>query len=80
MNTKVTFVLDGRDVEAKPGQTILEAADAAGIYIPRLCYHEDLRARRPLPDLLGQGQREGHQRVHHARHGRDGGREATRRS
>lgn len=40
--SKVTFVLDGRDVEAADGQTILEAADAAGIYIPRLCYHKDL--------------------------------------
>ncbi len=40
--SKVTFVLDGRDVEAAAGQTILEAADAAGIYIPRLCAHKDL--------------------------------------
>jgi [NiFe] hydrogenase diaphorase moiety small subunit len=37
-----TFVLDGRDVEAREGQTILQAADAAGVYIPRLCYHKDL--------------------------------------
>ncbi len=28
---------------AKPGQTIMEAADAAGLYIPRLCDHEGLR-------------------------------------
>jgi len=42
MSSKVTFVLDGRDIEAKPGQSILEAADAAGVYIPRLCYHKDL--------------------------------------
>lgn len=40
--SKVTFVLDGRDVEAKPGQSIMEAADAAGAYIPRLCYHKEL--------------------------------------
>ncbi len=40
--SKVTFVLDGRDVEAAGGQTILEAADAAGIYIPRLCHRSDL--------------------------------------
>ena len=31
-----------RDVEAAGGQTILEAADAAGVYIPRLCHHKDL--------------------------------------
>jgi [NiFe] hydrogenase diaphorase moiety small subunit len=40
--SKVTFVLDGRDVEAADGRTILQAADDAGIYIPRLCHHPDL--------------------------------------
>jgi [NiFe] hydrogenase diaphorase moiety small subunit len=39
---KITFILDGKDVQAREGQTILEAADAAGAYIPRLCYHKDL--------------------------------------
>jgi [NiFe] hydrogenase diaphorase moiety small subunit len=37
-----TIFIDGVEVEAKPGQTILQAADAAGIYIPRLCYHPSL--------------------------------------
>jgi [NiFe] hydrogenase diaphorase moiety small subunit len=39
-----TFVLtiDGNTIEATPGQTILQAADGAGIYIPRLCAHKDL--------------------------------------
>ena len=32
----------GRD-RRDPGQTIMEAADEAGIYIPRLCDHEGLR-------------------------------------
>ena len=32
------FILDGREIDAEPGQTIIEAADAAGIYIPRLCH------------------------------------------
>ena len=39
---KVKIIIDGKSVEAKAGQTILEAASAAGIYIPHLCYHEDL--------------------------------------
>ena len=39
---KVKIIIDGQAVEAKAGQTILEAASAAGIYIPHLCYHEDL--------------------------------------
>ncbi|MCA0871076.1 (2Fe-2S)-binding protein [Seohaeicola saemankumensis] len=38
-----TFTIDGVEVTATPGQTIMEAADAAGIYIPRLCDVEGLR-------------------------------------
>ncbi len=39
---RITIYIDDATVEAKPGQTVLEAADEAGIYIPRLCYHKDL--------------------------------------
>lgn len=39
---KVTFTVDGIEIEAAAGQTIIQACDAAGIYIPRLCYHPDL--------------------------------------
>ncbi len=35
-------MIDGRAVPAMPGQTVLEAARAAGIEIPTLCYHPDL--------------------------------------
>ena len=38
----MTITIDGKSVPAKPGQTIMEAADEAGVYIPRLCYHEGL--------------------------------------
>lgn len=34
--------IDGQGVKAKPGMTILEAARAAAIEIPTLCYHEKL--------------------------------------
>jgi [NiFe] hydrogenase diaphorase moiety small subunit len=37
MNHELTFIIDGNEVKAEPGQTIMEAADAAGMYIPRLC-------------------------------------------
>ena len=37
MSAKVTFTIDGVQVQAKADQTIMQAADAAGIYIPRLC-------------------------------------------
>jgi len=38
----VSFTIDGRAVEAEPGQTILEVATAQGIKIPTLCHHEAL--------------------------------------
>lgn len=41
--TELKIVIDGTEVPAREGQTIMEAADAAGIYIPRLCDHEGLR-------------------------------------
>ena len=34
--------IDGRPVDALEGQTILEAALNANIYIPHLCTHPDL--------------------------------------
>jgi len=34
--------IDGRDVEATEGMTLLEAAQRAGIAIPTLCHHEKL--------------------------------------
>ena len=42
MSKTVTFILDGEVVECDDGLTIMEAADAVGKYIPRLCYHKDL--------------------------------------
>lgn len=39
---KIKFVIDQREVFAEPGQTILAAALAAGIYIPHICSHENL--------------------------------------
>ncbi|MBN1845232.1 MAG: (2Fe-2S)-binding protein [Sedimentisphaerales bacterium] len=42
MSQTIDFIIDGVEVSARPGQTILQAADEAGIYIPRLCAHKDL--------------------------------------
>lgn len=38
-----TFLLDGRAVPFAPGQTVLQAALAAGVYIPHLCYHPEFK-------------------------------------
>ncbi len=38
----ITLTIDGKKIQAKKGQTVLEAAIAANIYIPSLCYHPNL--------------------------------------
>jgi len=42
MNDTITLTIDGDPIQGRPGQTILEAAEEAGIYIPRLCWMKDL--------------------------------------
>lgn len=37
MSNPITFMIDGVEVQGEPGQTIMQAADANGVYIPRLC-------------------------------------------
>lgn len=41
--TAITLNIDGKTVKAEKGQTVLQAALNAGIYIPNLCYHPDLK-------------------------------------
>jgi len=43
MNDRPSFMLDDREVPFDPGQTVLQAALAAGRYIPHLCYHPEFR-------------------------------------
>jgi [NiFe] hydrogenase diaphorase moiety small subunit len=42
MSDTIKITIDGRTISGQRGQTIMVAADAAGIYIPRLCAHKDL--------------------------------------
>ncbi len=42
MSDKMTITVDGVELEANPGQMLIEVADDAGIYIPRFCYHNKL--------------------------------------
>lgn len=42
MSDTFEFTIDGVEVKAKPGQTIMQAADEAGVYIPRLCAFDGL--------------------------------------
>ena len=38
-----TFLLDGEPTPFEPGQTVIQAALAAGRYIPHLCYHPEFK-------------------------------------
>ena len=40
--TMPKFTLNNQEIEAKPGQTIIEAAGDHGVAIPHYCYHADL--------------------------------------
>jgi bidirectional [NiFe] hydrogenase diaphorase subunit len=40
--SEIRLQIDGKEVGAKKGMTVLEAAQSAGIYIPTLCHHEKL--------------------------------------
>ena len=62
-NEKIKIEVDGQEIEARPGSMLIEATDAAGIYVPRFCYHKKLtvvancrmclveveRAPKPMP-------------------------------
>ena len=41
---KIPFTIDGKKLEGRPGQSILEAAEEAGVYVPRLCFMKGLTA------------------------------------
>ena len=40
--SEIILQIDGREVKAREGMTILEATQGAGIFIPTLCHHEKL--------------------------------------
>jgi NADH dehydrogenase/NADH:ubiquinone oxidoreductase subunit G len=42
--TEINLTIDGRQVKAEAGMTVLDVARREGIYIPTLCHHEKLEA------------------------------------
>jgi formate dehydrogenase major subunit len=56
--SSITLTINGQKVSAQPGQTVLKAAQAAGIDIPTLCHHPALTAsggcRICLVEISGQ--------------------------
>ena len=53
----VNIEVDGKPVEARPGQMIIEVTDEIGAYVPRFCYHDKLsvaaNCRMCLVDVEG---------------------------
>jgi NADH-quinone oxidoreductase subunit G len=53
----INIEVDGKPVEARPGQMLIEVTDAIGTYVPRFCYHEKLsvaaNCRMCLVDVEG---------------------------
>ena len=56
-NDIVNIEVDGKPVEARPGQMIIEVTDNIGTYVPRFCYHDKLsiaaNCRMCLVDVEG---------------------------
>lgn len=44
LKPKIAFQLNGREVTAEPGETILQVADREGLEVPRLCYRDGMDA------------------------------------
>lgn len=38
----ITISVDGKEIKAVPGELVIEAAEKAGVFIPRFCYHNRL--------------------------------------
>ncbi len=53
----VNIEVDGKPVEARPGQMVIEVTDKIGAYVPRFCYHDKLsvaaNCRMCLVDIEG---------------------------
>ncbi|KPQ08128.1 MAG: NADH-quinone oxidoreductase subunit NuoG [Rhodobacteraceae bacterium HLUCCA12] len=51
------IIIDGREVEAHPAMTLIQACEQAGIEVPRFCYHERLsiagNCRMCLVEVVG---------------------------
>src|ERR1041384_4605796 len=39
----LTLIVDGKELEANPGELVIAACERQGVYIPRFCYHNRMR-------------------------------------
>ena len=75
-----TFTLDGRTIPFTEGQTIIQAATAAGVFIPHLCYHPDFKPHGSCKLCTVKVNGRQTASCTHARRGGHGGRERYRRN
>ncbi|MGI9508165.1 MAG: 2Fe-2S iron-sulfur cluster-binding protein, partial [Geminicoccaceae bacterium] len=60
MTDKITFKLDGKDVEAGPDETVWQVAEREGVAIPHLCwlpepgYRADGNCRACMVEIEGE--------------------------
>ncbi|MFZ4702143.1 MAG: 2Fe-2S iron-sulfur cluster-binding protein, partial [Candidatus Methylumidiphilus sp.] len=58
LKDRSVFSIDGQEIPFQPGQTVLQAAMAAGLAIPHLCYRPELEpigsCRLCLVELSGR--------------------------
>ena len=40
---KVTVTIDGREVQATPGELLIKVAQDNGTFVPRFCWHERMK-------------------------------------
>ena len=71
MSDTITITINDQQVEARPGEMLIDVADANNITIPRFCYHKKLsvaancrmclveveKAPKPLPACARPAQR-----------------------
>ena len=82
MADDITITIDGKEVTAKPGTNVLQAAMDAGFYVPYLCYYPGMKsfgacrmcvveidgpARDGDPRIMHRAGRAGHGRAHEDR-------------
>lgn len=68
--SKIKLMINGQEIEAEEGSTILEAARTAEIYIPSLCSHPDLPSATGVETAMAVYQ--GERKIENARPGETG--------
>ena len=39
----LTVTIDGREIQARPGELVIAAAERNGVYVPRFCWHPRMK-------------------------------------